>query len=102
MYFRFKINENREKDRQASHRLAAAYQTNGNSFDLHRMFARINDDRFKIRILGDQLDDVSVLTETLDRHVVFEPGNDDLTVACFAATVNRQQVTIEDTGVNHR
>jgi hypothetical protein len=40
--------------------------------------------------------------ETLDRHLVIEPSNDNLAVARFAAAVHGEQIPVQNAGIDHR
>ncbi len=71
-------------------------------FDGQRPRADIDDDGREIRVLGEQFDDIAPPMETLDRHLLIESGNDDLAVAHLATAVNRQQIAIQNAGVDHR
>ena len=91
-----------DKIKPRSHRLTAADQPDSDALDSQCPRARIDNDRREIGVFGDQLDNPVVLTETLDRHRVSEPGDDNLAVARLAAAVHGEQVTVQNAGVDHR
>jgi hypothetical protein len=43
-----------------------------------------------------------MLTKALDRYFVIKPGNDNLTVARFAAAVHGEQIAVQNAGIDHR
>jgi hypothetical protein len=61
---------------------------------------RVDDDRREIGVLGDQFDHVALLVKTLDRHLVIQPGHDNLAIARFAAAVHGEQVTLQNPGID--
>ena len=79
-----------------------ANQADGNAFDGEIDFARIDDDRLEIRVLGNQFDKAAAMLQALDGDFLVEPGDDDLAVARLVGLVHGEQVAVEDAGIDHR
>src|SRR5580765_2001686 len=83
-----------------SHQHVVADQADGEALD-REAFARADDYRLELGVLGDELDPAAGALEALDGDIVAEAGDDDLAGLRLARLLHGEQVAVHDAGVLH-